>query len=90
MAKSKTSFIPTPRFYSAEQVAARLGKSENWFRDHRSDLESRGFPKRSKTLDGWDAVAIEHYCDVRSGLKRPSPPEAAAKIGERIDDYFSG
>lgn len=66
MARAKPTFVPTPRILTDYQVAARLGRSESWLRDHRDKLI--GFPKRDDELGGTDGDAIEAWLDVRAGL----------------------
>ena len=86
MPKPKPTFIPDPRFYTAYQVATLLGKSGTWFKTRRANLERRGFPKRNELIDGWDAKAIEHYCDLKSGIRQPvSNVETEEDILERLN-----
>jgi hypothetical protein len=85
MARLKVLFIPTPRFFDADQVATRLGKSENWFREHQSRLEKKGFPKFNAEFDGWDAVAIERYIDMKSGIRKPTAADYDSDIMEAIN-----
>lgn len=68
MARPKSKFMPTPRIWSRQQVACRLGKGEQWFLDHRPELEREGFPKADALLGGYDADAIEAWLDRRGGL----------------------
>ena len=65
------AFMPSPRiFKSPAQVATRLGHGEEWFRQHRKNLETAGFPCRDDLLDGWDADAIDAWLDKRAGLRQ--------------------
>ncbi|MBT6827730.1 MAG: hypothetical protein HOA60_16480, partial [Rhodospirillales bacterium] len=44
------------------------------------------FPKRNELIDGWDAKAIEHYCDLKSGIRQPvSNVETEEDILERLN-----
>lgn len=71
MARRKPSYTPQPRILtSPHQVAALLGRGEEWFRKNRAALERAGFPRRDPLLDGWDAAAIEAWLDRRAGLRR--------------------
>jgi len=65
MTHSKPKFQPEPRIFTAVQVAARLGKGETWFYEHRRQLSAQGFPNRDPLLKGWDAKAIEIWLDKR-------------------------
>ena len=65
----KEKFMPLPRYYNAQQVAARLGVSIGTFQNKRPSLEKAGFPLYDELFKGWDAEAIEHFCDQRSGLR---------------------
>ncbi len=77
MNRAKRSYIPMPRGLDEFQVAARLGKSEGWFRKHRAELEANGFPKYDELLGGRDANAIEAWWDKRSGLATEASDEGA-------------
>lgn len=55
------------RYWTMERTAAHLGKSANWFRLHRQELEACGFPAHDALL-GYDSYAVEAWCDRRSGL----------------------
>ena len=55
------------RYWTVERTAAHLGKSPNWFRLHRQELEVCGFPNPDVLL-GYDSHAVEAWCDRRSGL----------------------
>lgn len=73
MSRAKASFVPTPRVWTAYQVACFLNMSEEKWRGRRAEYEALGFPKRDEFLGGWDADAIERWLDVRSGLASPAP-----------------
>lgn len=66
MGRPKPKFTPEPRIWSDFQVATRLGRSEEWLRQHRDKL--LGFPPVDNELGGTDADAIEAWLDVRAGL----------------------
>lgn len=68
MTRAKPSFCQVPRTWNRAQVAARLGKGEDWFREKRVDLEEAGFPAYDELLKGWDGNAIEAWLDQRSGI----------------------
>jgi len=63
---------PLPRYWTADDVAARLGKSAGWLRQRWHDLEMQGFPRPDPLL-GYDSHAVEQWCDRRSGLNRNGP-----------------
>jgi hypothetical protein len=65
---AKPKYVPVPRIWTAAMVAARFGKSEQWFFDHRNRLELYGFPKRDAVMDGWDSKLVDLWIDKRSGL----------------------
>jgi predicted DNA-binding transcriptional regulator AlpA len=84
-----TAARPQPRLPEARiltsprQVAARLGRSETWFVQHKAALEAAGFPRRDALLDGWDLAAIDAWIDRRAGALlahrlRPALASAAA------------
>ena len=68
MTQTKPSHVPIPRMLDDFQTATRLGKSVAWFRDHRAELEAKGFPRYDDLLKGRDGDAIEAWLDRRSGL----------------------
>ncbi len=72
MSRAKPKFCPDPRFWSQYQVAAYLGRSEQWFMDAREKLEERGFPRYDDLMSGWDSVAIKAFFDGRAGLPTQS------------------
>ena len=65
MSRSKPKFQPEPRIFTADQVAARLGKGTTWFHEHLRQLSAQGFPNRDPLLKGWDSKAIEIWLDKR-------------------------
>ena len=71
MTAPKTKYAPDPRTWNEFQVAARLNRGLEWFRQHRVELERAGFPMKDKLLGGWDSKAIERWMDARSGLDLP-------------------
>lgn len=76
MARCKPAFIPQPRILtSPHQVAALLGRGEEWFRIRRPKLEAAGFPRFDTLLGGWDGAAIDVWLDRRAGLARHSPSD---------------
>lgn len=82
-AKTTREKRPTSRFWTDEDLAARLGKSRNWLRQNRKLLEKQGMPQRDE-LFGYDSVAIEHWLDVRAGLREPSVENEEQKALELI------
>ncbi len=79
-AKRKPKYVPRPRIWNAYQVACRLNKSEQWFRDNRERLElEHGFPPRDSAMDGWDSERIERFLDQRGGLASLSQSEGEAE-----------
>lgn len=68
MSEAKPAFLPECRIWTAHQVAARLGWSDNKFRTWRLRLEAQGFPRRDELLAGWDGDAIQAWLNRRSGL----------------------
>lgn len=76
MARTKPAFMPRPRILTSPyQVAALLGRGEEWFRQRRLRLEAAGFPIFDPLLGGWDLNAIEVWLDCRSGLEQQSSPD---------------
>jgi hypothetical protein len=76
MARTKPAFTPRPRILtSPHQVAALLGRGEEWFRLKRPKLEAAGFPHFDTLLGGWDSAAIDVWLDRRAGLERHSPSD---------------
>ncbi len=71
MSPPKREFIPEPRIWSPKQIAAWFGRGEQWFRDHRPELEAAGFPAHDDLLGGTDADACKMWADSRSGLSAP-------------------
>jgi predicted DNA-binding transcriptional regulator AlpA len=63
---------PQSRVLNAKAVAARLGRSVNWFYSHYQQLLKHGFPAKDALLDGWDAMAIEKWMDRRAHLATES------------------
>ena len=86
MTRRKPPYIPEPRIWTRYQVAARLGKSETWFRRHREYLEHLGFPRRDEDLEGWDGDAINHWIDSKSGLPSESEPDQGQGWLERVGE----
>ncbi|WP_404379554.1 hypothetical protein [Caenispirillum salinarum] len=74
---------PPSRFWTDEELASRLGKSPTWLRQNRRYLESQGMPRRDE-LFGYDSVAIEHWLDVRAGLREPPLEDETQKALELI------
>jgi predicted DNA-binding transcriptional regulator AlpA len=77
MTRPKPRYAATPRILNAFEVAARLGKSETWFREHLPELVAEGFPPYDGRLKGWDSTAIEDWLDKRSGIAATATEQSA-------------
>jgi hypothetical protein len=65
---AKPKFTPKPRYWNDTQVALRLGVSLNYFSGKKKSYYAEGMPQPDLLLGGTDSVALEHWCNVRSGL----------------------
>lgn len=70
--KAKPKHVPDPRTWNEFQVACRLNRGVEWFRQHREKLRLEGFPERDELLGGWDSTAIELWYNRRSGIGLPT------------------
>ncbi|MGO4125691.1 hypothetical protein AB4Z01_14915 [Inquilinus sp. YAF38] len=70
----------TPRIWTEEQVAWRLGMSVETMRRRMAELKRQGMPEPDPLfLDRWDINAVEHWLDVRAGL---APVAGAAQASD--------
>ena len=85
MARPKRAFLPQPRVLtSPAQVAAGLGRGEEWFRRRRERLEAAGFPRRDALLGGWDLDAINAWLDKRAGLDQHLSSDSASNPWDEV------
>ena len=68
MTRRRPAYEPTPRVLKKHGTAALLGWGDTTFDKKRPALEAEGFPLYDELLGGWDAHAIEHWLDQRSGF----------------------
>jgi hypothetical protein len=65
----RSKFMPEPRGWTQEQVAARLGVSVGWLAQNRKTLARLGMPQPDPMLCGrTDSKALETWMDRRAGL----------------------
>lgn len=64
MTKDKT-FHPESKAGSIAWVAARLGRSTDWFRTHRDTLEQEGFPKPDQIIGLYLKADVDAWLDSR-------------------------
>lgn len=57
---------------TAPRLAAYLGRSDTWLREHMADLRKKGFPGKVDPFDAWDKRAVDAWLDRQSGLL-PAP-----------------
>lgn len=68
MPAPKQKFTPKPRYWTDTQVAARLNVSVNYFCANKKKYYEADMPQPDRLMGGTDSVALEHWCNVRSGL----------------------
>ena len=89
MTRKTTKFMPPPRLWNKGQVLARIGHSDTWFDQHKTELEKDGFPKPDPLFKKWDADRLERWLDVRSGLAAPSATDDWG-LAHRIERLGNG
>ena len=62
--KQDVTFCDASSFGSDYWCAATLGRSYDWFRDHRTDLQREGFPAKDPI------IGLTNKADVRSWIAR--------------------
>lgn len=55
------------------EVAGYLGRGEQWFADHRAELEAAGFPCLDPLIGLYDLRAVDRWLDRRVGMAPASP-----------------
>ena len=68
MTAPKQKYTPSPRGWTLEQVATRLGVSISWFQERRKSLYEANFPRPDALTGRTDSKALERWMDMRSGL----------------------
>lgn len=85
MARPKQTYLPQPRVLTSPvQVAAVLGRGEEWFRQRRERLEDAGFPRHDALLGGWDLDAINAWLDKRAGLDQHLSPASVSNPWDEV------
>ena len=51
----------------AHRIAAMLGRSPQWFAQHRAELEARGFPKPLPVVGLYNPAAVQVWLDSAGG-----------------------
>jgi hypothetical protein len=52
-----------PRGMNEQQTATYIGRSLNWFLQHKTELIEAGFPPKVPIIDLYDRVAIDDWLD---------------------------
>lgn len=69
MPAAKPKYMPDPRGWTQEQVAARLNVSVGWLLENRENLYRAGMPRPDAGMaNRTDSKALEAWMDRRSGL----------------------
>jgi predicted DNA-binding transcriptional regulator AlpA len=61
-----------PAFLSARDVAARLGRSQDWLRDNLDRLRAQGFPERERLVGLYHAADVEAWIASRARIAHHS------------------
>lgn len=65
---AKAKYMPRPRGFTHEQVAARLGVSLAWLSANKTAMRNAGLPQPDPLTGRTDRKALEYWMDRRSGL----------------------
>jgi predicted DNA-binding transcriptional regulator AlpA len=82
------TFHEVSAYGSAAWVAARLGRSLGWFRDHRDELATAGFPRPDPITGLWIKSDVDAWIDNRRSFTRSTQPAPSVQTKGVRDDFF--
>ena len=88
MTKPRPRFNAPPRYLTDEELAHYLGHSAGWLTPaRRLQLERNGFPRKDSLFDRTDRLAVDAFCNRRSGLEDDGYDDGFA---QRLEAMRSG